>query len=508
MDIVDHAKNLGTILATAATISYISGYLVLRARANALGTDPAFTLVDQAYVFAGFRFVFMTLIVVLCLSPVFIIIDFLAPWLHEKLPCNWLKYCRWLLLVFLAAAALISLKIFTISGLLLFKDASHSNPKLMGAVMGTQPSYGLALTFLMTFLVMVSTYWLYLRLTEDFDLLTKILCAVVAFLVFMLPIYHGALFADRKVSVLVGVPSVVKNMVEPIGIVDHTKEHKTLFGNDANGNPSLTNVKHEDLYGYAIQEVIHLKQFAERLGRARFALESNPNVQVNRGTHMTSNTSAVDVNAEKSFFRTLIEHLQMAFESIGSLGDSVVQAGQLWSARIDLKGQVSKPEQLGNFSDLAWPVLSHDGATIYAVQKGSVVKLNDGFKGTEVINSEAIWIKLLGTARDGAILGLVYQESQAISAILDRTGKLQVLHSTETHEDRSKIANLMQESRAYSEDRALFVDRSERGGRGFDVFYKNGGRVLNISDCGDDSCGQASISPDFRRILFVRQPLF
>ena len=65
MDIIAHSKNIGTVLGTASVLAYVSGYLALRARAHALGTDPGFKLVDEAYVFAGFRFVFITFMVFL-----------------------------------------------------------------------------------------------------------------------------------------------------------------------------------------------------------------------------------------------------------------------------------------------------------------------------------------------------------------------------------------------------------------------------------------------------------
>ncbi len=67
---------------------------------------------------------------------------------------------------------------------------------------------------------------------------------------------------------------------------------------------------------------------------------------------------------------------------------------------------------------------------------------------------------------------------------------------------------MLQEARTYVGDKNLSVRRSERGGRGFDVFLEFGGEMFNLSDGGDDRCGQASLSPDFRKALFVRQPRY
>ena len=61
-EIAETAKNAGVVLTALSGAAYACGYLVVRARARALGTDPGFALIDQAYVFAGFRFVLMLLV--------------------------------------------------------------------------------------------------------------------------------------------------------------------------------------------------------------------------------------------------------------------------------------------------------------------------------------------------------------------------------------------------------------------------------------------------------------
>ncbi|TMJ42296.1 MAG: hypothetical protein E6G90_19215 [Alphaproteobacteria bacterium] len=73
-DIAESAKNAGVILTAASGAAYACGYLVLRARARALGTDPGFTLIDQAYVFAGFRFVLILLFALLVTAPLLLLL--------------------------------------------------------------------------------------------------------------------------------------------------------------------------------------------------------------------------------------------------------------------------------------------------------------------------------------------------------------------------------------------------------------------------------------------------
>ena len=67
-DIAEAAKNAGVILTALSGFAYSCGYLVVRARARALGTDPGFSLIDQAYVFAGFRFVLAVLFALLVMA--------------------------------------------------------------------------------------------------------------------------------------------------------------------------------------------------------------------------------------------------------------------------------------------------------------------------------------------------------------------------------------------------------------------------------------------------------
>ena len=77
-DIVESVKNAAIVLTSLAGAAYGCGYLVVRARARALGADPGFALVDQAYIFAGFRFVLVLLLSLLISVPVLLILRWLA----------------------------------------------------------------------------------------------------------------------------------------------------------------------------------------------------------------------------------------------------------------------------------------------------------------------------------------------------------------------------------------------------------------------------------------------
>ena len=62
----------------------------------------------------------------------------------------------------------------------------------------------------------------------------------------------------------------------------------------------------------------------------------------------------------------------------------------------------------------------------------------------------------------------------------------------------------MQEARDYADGARLEVRDSERGGRGRDVFLIEGASERNLTDCGDDLCGQPARSMDGATFFYIR----
>lgn len=520
MDIVTTAKNVATVLGTASILAYISGYLALRARAHALGTDPAFKLVDEAYVFAGFRFLFITLVVLLISAPVLLLAQAAAAWLNAHLATTFRATVEWVLVGLLAVTTILTLKILGVSGALLQQPDGRAAPSAIHqAILGGQRGLGLALTFVIVILTALSILWLRARPINNPDPLTWVLGAVVTLQLFVLPIYHGALFADRKVRVLGERPDAITRASASMGILDHTGEHVTLLGQDAGGLRWLATIKLDDLNGIPVTEIVSLNDF---LGRNRtphldatvatggFLRTSSAGKasDASEASHGSTQMQSNDSNPGKGFFEALADYLQITFEAIGSLGDSPVHSGQVWAVDIDVQDRETRRERVGTLGDLSWPVLAPDGKTIFAMQRGRAVRLSSDGSSTEVIDPEPRWSKLLGVGLDGRVLGLVREGGEVRPAMLAPDGALTVSPPPDTPEDRARISKLMQEARSYAGGRTLFVERSTQGGRGFDVFLKDQSGVLNLSDCAADRCGQASLSHDFRRALFVKEPRF
>jgi hypothetical protein len=515
MDIVTQAKNIAAVLGTASIVTYVLGYLALRARAFALGTDPAFKLVDEAYVFAGFRVLLITLIVLLFSAPVILLVRWGTMWLARNMPPAFLQPFEWILLVAVALVTIMSLNILSASGVLL-QEGSLRSSGLTAAILGEATNLRLLLSFAIVLLVVLSALWLRGRLTSTMGPFEWLLMIVVALQIVMLPIYHGALFADRRVRVLALSPDSVKWITGPLGIVDRTAEHVTLLGLDSGGNRQLATIRLDDLNGIPIKQVVALRHFIRDVldGNSK-ATElahpvSNPGLRVAESSGQTPGGEAMvseSTETETGFFSSLVEHLKITLEAIGSLGDSVVDSGELWEVDFDVSGQPSEPKRISAFDDLAWPVVGPDGSTYYALQRGRPVRLNLEGGSLQVLDQN-IWSKILGVLKDGTVLGLVSHAGDTRPAMLSPSGELKVGSAQLSEADKVAVARLMQETRSHTGGRTLLVDRSERGGRGFDVFLRISDQTVNLSDCGDDSCGQASLSPDFRRALFIRQPRY
>jgi hypothetical protein len=196
-----------------------------------------------------------------------------------------------------------------------------------------------------------------------------------------------------------------------------------------------------------------------------------------------------------------IDYLGLTFKAVGSLGGGADQ-GQVWI--FDLV--TGERRQISSADDLAWPVLSLDRSTIFALRGRQVIQLPSRGGGIVPVGPEADWRKLVGVDAIGDLIGFVAGRPRAQPALMTTTRELLLLPQPETEQEKERISMLLQENLAYANGRQLMVTRSERGGRGYDVSLSAGSSVQNLSDCGDDACGQPSLSPDGRYVLYIRSP--
>jgi hypothetical protein len=264
MDALELFKSIGSAAAGASVLGYVAGYLSVRARAYALGTDAGFKLVDEAYIFAGFRLLFVTLIVVLLASPLLLLARAGAAWFEARLGSELLSALRWPTLSALAILTLLELGVLLSPGALLSEGASTAPGPFAQRILGERSP--VPFIVLSTLLPLLCAFWLHSRIETGFARPFEIgLGLVTALQLLLLPIYHGALLADRKVRVLAQKPRALQQLCKPIGIVDRTSEHVALLASDARGVRLVTVLPVDDLNGIAVERIVTIRKFLGEL---------------------------------------------------------------------------------------------------------------------------------------------------------------------------------------------------------------------------------------------------
>jgi hypothetical protein len=255
-DIAESAKNAAVVVTALSGAAYACGFLAVRARARALGTDPGFVLVDQAYVFAGFRFVHVFLLSLLISFPLLLMLRSLGgrALLLDPGPLCALKTGA----AIVAGALTIWIYLATtgVSGVLL----SPSSNWVAGAVLGRN-QYGSFLVLATTLAAAALLLWSrahFLRAGE-LDPLGAALALIAALLLVLLPVQHGVFHADRITRRLDGTPPGASGLAPPIWVVDRAADRVTLFGRGADGHARLVTLKADQLDGVAVVGVGSLK---------------------------------------------------------------------------------------------------------------------------------------------------------------------------------------------------------------------------------------------------------
>lgn len=199
-------------------------------------------------------------------------------------------------------------------------------------------------------------------------------------------------------------------------------------------------------------------------------------------------------------FSAGLDALGLVFKGIGSLAGGPT-AGSVW--RVDVR--TGQRQRIGSAADLAWPVPSADGTAVYALRGRQVVRVLVSDGSETPVGEPADWRKLVGVLPDGTVLGFIEDDPRPRPALLAPDGKLTELPAPADDVERRRNGALLQEGRDYTDGTRLEVRDSERGGRGSDVFLVSSAGAHNLSDCGDDHCGQPSRSPDGLSFFYVRE---
>jgi hypothetical protein len=194
-----------------------------------------------------------------------------------------------------------------------------------------------------------------------------------------------------------------------------------------------------------------------------------------------------------------LQRLGLLFQRIGSLS-GVSAVGTVWSADV----RTGEQHRISNAADLACPVPSADGATIYALRGHQIVRIVAATGQDTSVGGPVEWRKLLGVLQEGTLLGFVEGDPRPHPALVAPNGILTELAPPANESEQKRNGVLLQEERDYTDGARLEVRQSAHGGRGRDVYIIVDTQSRNLTDCGDDVCGQPSRSLDGFTILFIR----
>ena len=266
--LVETAKSVSVVLTSAAALAYAGGYLALRARAHALGNDPGFTLVDQIYVFAGFRFALTTLVALLCITPLLIGIRAGVSGLTPHLKPGSRAACAWIAVITLAALTLASFTTLTVDAVLLDAPAAGDcvHRALAQSILGGG-QLGSPITLAATLTAALSVSWLYDRYRAEgpADPLTRVLTVIALVQLVLLPIQHGIFYADRNGRALARLPAGVTGVLSPVWLLDRGSDRAALIARTADGRLCLLTVKVDVLDGIPVTRVAPLNTIVDEL---------------------------------------------------------------------------------------------------------------------------------------------------------------------------------------------------------------------------------------------------
>jgi hypothetical protein len=263
-NLVENAKSFGILLTSASAACYASGYLAMRSRAHALGTDPDFTLLDGAYVLVGFRFAWITLLALLVVSPFLILVKASAEKLVRITQPSHLEIVARFAAIALAALTFVGASTLSVHDVLLADGSANKLPLervLVSGILGNG-RVGVIVVLITTAITAMTILWLRGRYVQTGagDTLTMVLAVIAALQLVLLPADYGIFFAQRTVRLLERVPEGLVDVAQRVWLLDRGADRVVLLARRPDGALSLITVKTEKLDGIPIRETASIAE--------------------------------------------------------------------------------------------------------------------------------------------------------------------------------------------------------------------------------------------------------
>jgi hypothetical protein len=190
-------------------------------------------------------------------------------------------------------------------------------------------------------------------------------------------------------------------------------------------------------------------------------------------------------------------------------GDEVV-SGQVWLVEVASK----KSRSLSVDGGYRSPVFAVRGGYIFALHGSNVVRFNPSGVNAQKVCSIPDIQKLVGASPDDADKILILRgdvsRNTAAGLLSVSTGKVEALpYDSASSEDRQILEHLQGWDRVYGDKRVFVKRQSKQSLSGpvqwTDVFLREGtNEPVNVSACDEVNCGQPSLAPDGKLLVFVR----
>lgn len=208
------------------------------------------------------------------------------------------------------------------------------------------------------------------------------------------------------------------------------------------------------------------------------------------------------------FFDRIMQVLGISATPRQMRGESDTSAGQIWVADLER----GTPTALTTESDYRWPVYEPSGQAVVALRGNNLVRVLASNGTVTVLHKIAGVEKLVGFDRTDPdkLLVVLDKETTPLAFLSLKTANLTPLpYDSRSEHHRQIFSHVKGQERVYGIARVYVKTESKRSMEGelqWDDVYlqRDNAAPRNVSNSDGFNCGQPSLSPDGKSIVYIR----